>query len=359
LCDDEDFVIPDRQFKVIIATSLPPSWDLFTDQYIGGGWRDAVYNPKKLNSVQQFIGLIREEYSRRNACAQKAESVHQAITGKKCAFTAQQGNTQSTQRNDNHRAEGKLGRCKHCKHDIHKSADCLIKNGVSCEKCHKIGHLTSKCWAKPTGNEAKGQTSGTANTAEQTASIVEVPENTSGWEGTFSIAEKLTENVGQRTIETEEPRVEELTKIVETPSKDDNELIDFLTDDEEDMKEFYKTYQWVYNSNENDKSTSLYDWLADSATTSHIANRHEFFTKYKPQSSASVSGVGNTKVVVTGRGTVVLESKCDGLTHVLRLRNVLHIPSNMNNLISLGKWEAARGEYRGRKGTVSMTTADG
>jgi hypothetical protein len=35
-------------------------------------------------------------------------------------------------------------------------------------------------------------------------SIVEVPENTSGWEGAFSMAEKLMINVVQPTIETEE-----------------------------------------------------------------------------------------------------------------------------------------------------------
>jgi hypothetical protein len=32
----------------------------------------------------------------------------------------------------------------------------------------------------------------------------------------------------------------------------------------------------------NDKSTLYYDWLADSATTSHITNWHDTFVSYKP-----------------------------------------------------------------------------
>ena len=40
-----------------------------------------------------------------------------------------------------------------------------------------------------------------------------------------------------------------------------------------------------------------------------------------------------------GRGTVYLHSKCDGITHTLQLKNVLHVPNNRNSLLSLGCWE--------------------
>ena len=33
--DNEDFCITDIQFKTIIALSLPPSWDTFTEPYVG------------------------------------------------------------------------------------------------------------------------------------------------------------------------------------------------------------------------------------------------------------------------------------------------------------------------------------
>jgi hypothetical protein len=94
--------------------------------------------------------------------------------------------------------------------------------------------------------------------------------------------------------------VNKLAKIAERSKNNDDELIDFLTDDEEDMKEFCNTYRGVCDSYANDKRVSLYEWLADSATTSHVANRHEFFTEYMLQSGASVSGVGNTTIRVEG-----------------------------------------------------------
>jgi hypothetical protein len=282
---------------------------------------------------------------------------------------ARMGQSQPNQRNVNPRTDGKPPHCKHCKRTNHKTADCLFKNNVSCEKCGKIGHLTSNCWSnnprQTSGNTAKAQSSGNTNSAgkaraEQTASIVEVPEKTSGWDGTFSTAEKLTTIVEQPIIEAKEQSTKDIpAKLVEPLTQNDDELIDFLTDDEEDMKEFRKTYQSVCDSYANKKAASLYEWLADSATTSHVANRQEFFAEYKPQSGASVSGVGNTTVTVEGRGTVILESECEGLKHVLRLQNVLHIPNNKNNLISLGRWEAAGAEYRGRNGQLAMITADG
>jgi len=57
---------------------------------------------------------------------------------------------------------------------------------------------------------------------------------------------------------------------------------------------------------------------------------------------------------------VYLQSKCDGLVHTLQLNNVLHIPSNQNNLLALGRWEDGAGckivfDYS----EVILTTKDG
>ena len=47
---DEDFLITDCFFKVILISSLPPLWDMFTDPYLGG-WKGVVEtNLKKLMS---------------------------------------------------------------------------------------------------------------------------------------------------------------------------------------------------------------------------------------------------------------------------------------------------------------------
>ena len=59
--DDEDFRITDIQFKTIIASSLPQSWDAFTEPYVGRRKGTVETDPKKLTSSQEFIGIIKEE----------------------------------------------------------------------------------------------------------------------------------------------------------------------------------------------------------------------------------------------------------------------------------------------------------
>jgi hypothetical protein len=89
------------------------------------------------------------------------------------------------------------------------------------------------------------------------------------------MAEKLTINVEQPTIDAEEQSmrtVNKLAKIAERSKNNNEELIDFLTDDEADMKEFCNTYHGVCDSYANDRRASLYEWLADSATTLHVTN---------------------------------------------------------------------------------------
>ena len=77
--DDEDFRIPDPLFKAIISTSLPLSWDTFTESYVGGQKGLNANDPKKRMNSQQFIGIIKEEYQRRKDRAKKPENASQAI----------------------------------------------------------------------------------------------------------------------------------------------------------------------------------------------------------------------------------------------------------------------------------------
>jgi hypothetical protein len=48
----------------------------------------------------------------------------------------------------------------------------------------------------------------------------------------------------------------------------------------------------VTNLNGIDERTLYYDWLADSATTSHIVNRHDVFKTYEPIKNTPITGVG-------------------------------------------------------------------
>jgi hypothetical protein len=74
--------------------------------------------------------------------------------------------------------------------------------------------------------------------------------------------------------------------------------------------------------------------------------------------NAAVTGVGGD-AKIAGWGTIKLISKCNGQDFVLILEDVLHVPSTRNNLISLGQWDAAGGQYTGGGGVITLTTKDG
>jgi Pol polyprotein/gag-pre-integrase-like protein len=97
-----------------------------------------------------------------------------------------------------------------------------------------------------------------------------------------------------------------------------------------------------------------YDCFADSATSSHVTNKRDIFITYQPLHNMSVVGVGRLKAKAKGRGTIKLESRFNNKIYILRLKNVLHIPTNKNNLISLGKWDTAGGRYIGGGGKIIL-----
>ena len=59
---NKDFHILDTLFIVIISSSLPPSWDNFTEPYVSSGCSLVGKDLKKLMGSQEFIGLLKEEY---------------------------------------------------------------------------------------------------------------------------------------------------------------------------------------------------------------------------------------------------------------------------------------------------------
>jgi len=69
-----------------------------------------------------------------------------------------------------------------------------------------------------------------------------------------------------------------------------------------------------------------YDWLADNATSSHIALERESFESYTKIQKSTVTGMGGKKAAVIGCGTVILISNCNGVNWKLKLENVLHVP---------------------------------
>ena len=112
---------------------------------------------------------------------------------------------------------------------------------------------------------------------------------------------------------------------------------------EDDNILYYNYSGSTYNTNEIDKPVAYYDWFRDSATSSHVTNRQDIFLTYQPLWNTSVIGIGKLTAKVEGKGTIELKSQYNNKKYFLKLHNVLHIPSNKNNLIFLEKWDAAGG----------------
>jgi hypothetical protein len=91
-----------------------------------------------------------------------------------------------------------------------------------------------------------------------------------------------------------------------------------------------------------------HDWITDSATMSHICNTKNTFIQYMPaQKRVSVCGVGGIITCAEGRGTVQIISLQKGGLYKLTLNDVLYIPDNRNNLLSLGQWAQAGNQFTG------------
>ena len=231
LMADNDFKISDNQFKVLISSSLPTSWDIFTEGYVGHRRDVPETDPKKLMSSQQFIGIIKEEAI--HCTARRAESSHQSIPASESSTS-------------------KAKYCVICKRNNHNTSECRNRDKKVCSICKKPGHNEKDCWHRDSdqkgkrkqgrkGGDAKRQKTGTTNEAK--------------------------EDEGDDAMQ-----IEEVTFTTE-------ETHDILTNPSIDRQQ--STLSHVNNIKTNDKFISFYDWLADSATTSHICNQKSAFISYK------------------------------------------------------------------------------
>ena len=80
--NEENFKILDTLFKIIISSSLPLSWDTFTESYVGSRKGLTETDPKKLMGSQQFIGILMEEYLQRQERFNGTETVNQSFIKK-------------------------------------------------------------------------------------------------------------------------------------------------------------------------------------------------------------------------------------------------------------------------------------
>jgi len=312
--EDADFRITDIQFKTIIASSLPQSWDAFTEPYVGRRVGVAEQDPKKLASSQEFIGILKEEFMKRkerNGNVQQTYFTNSNNKSKRNKDSKSQGHGQR-------KPTGML--CRNCKHDSHITDDCKWLGQPQCNKCDWFGHTGADCRRQPKRKRE----------AER--------------EGKQKKPKKEETNAAEEQVNlTNEISCAHIEEIV------------CLANDADSTESPAKCN--VSGADNNDDMI-LYDWLADCATTSHVTNMRDAFTTFTPLRKP-VHGVGNAQTHAEGRGTVKIKSTVNGELYNLTLTDVLYIPTNKQSLLSLGRWDKAGGTYHGGQGKLLMNARDG
>ncbi|CCA76258.1 hypothetical protein PIIN_10253 [Serendipita indica DSM 11827] len=99
-------------------------------------------------------------------------------------------------------------------------------------------------------------------------------------------------------------------------------------------------FKLVY-SIESSEAFTPYTWLADSASSTHLALKREFFTEYEPLNNMTIRPISGTPIPAAGRGTVLLDFDLgtSRITHTLK--DVLHVPNAKHNLVSTSRIDAA------------------
>jgi hypothetical protein len=147
--------------------------------------------------------------------------------------------------------------------------------------------------------------------------------------------EEMNQGLGEVDEDIEDNEDEHIVFTLNRPpvfSFDRSESLNGSSDivfDESKLGQFFNFEESdVSNSSEFNPRLIYYDWLGDSAMTSHVSNRRDAFKTFHPLTDTTVSGVGNVKTEAKGRGTVELKSSYKGQSYILELKDVLYIPTN-------------------------------
>ncbi len=324
LLGDGDFKISDLLFKIIISSSLPPSWDTYTESYVGGPTALIAGDPKRRLNSQELIGLLKEEYIRRES--RKREVTHSTFSSNHFYNKPSLANRIAPP-NVHPKQVPSNKFCKNCKLTNHNTHECRYLGKPKCGQCDKFGHAQKDCWFNKNSKRRREKQTGRDNDNKKS----------------------------RREEANEGAKIEEVQHIA-FPAFDDDPVM-FSPSDEGQYFNFDQDN--VYNSASNDERVLYYDWLADSATTSHICNKREAFIAYTPIENLPIAGVGQLKTHAKGRGTVQLQSLYKGRKIILELTDVLYVPDNRHNLLSLGRWDRDGRYYTGHQGQLTLFTKEG
>jgi gag-polypeptide of LTR copia-type len=154
----EHFSFLDQFFKLVIASSLPPTWDPFTDLYMGS--ETGIYNNdlRHTMSSQEFLGVIISEckcYQVHTEIYYSGDTPYQNPRGRQPSRGGYgRGQTPLTYRTSDNpsttrpSSSASTSSCKLCKKTGHSTDNCSRWGQNLCTFCHKLGHAEEECWTK-------------------------------------------------------------------------------------------------------------------------------------------------------------------------------------------------------------------
>jgi len=317
-----DFHLPDIRFKTIISNSLPRSWRSFVKLYMGNAKN--ANDPDRKCRIQSntFIGILREEYK----IQKNNEKRENGNNGYNSEGNNQTGGSQTNIANTQMNPRT-LGSC----------ISGQTNSRAWCDICEMKGHWTSQCH--------KRQQNKYYNCGCEGHLVRECKRKNGSWKGKnkakgYKEREKWKGRSKQKEMAEETNIVDEEIAFItlENPKGENPES---SIDDKEHNFDSYQACNYEVN----DERLIYYDWVADNATSSHISLECNSFETYTKIQKSTVTGMGGNKATAIGRGTVTLISNCNGVNWTLKLENVLHVPGQRNNLISLGRWDKAGSTY--------------
>jgi len=172
--------------------------------------------------------------------------------------------------------DDKLRRCKLCSREGHVTNDCPRWTDTRCSYCQCPSHKEDECWHKnkdkrpewwgkpKTSNPQKRPQTDETNIAEEF--VFNVMRNVaSSSKDPTNVVMPITLPIGLITYE------------VNVSEENKEKGIIF---DESKEGQYYNFENNVVGYTGDDLPLLYYDWLADSATTSHICNQRDAFTEY-------------------------------------------------------------------------------
>jgi Zinc knuckle len=187
MLNNRNFNVPDMQFKTIIASSLPPSWDIFTDPYMGSqpGTRAEV-DTRGSVQTQEFIGIIKEEYLQRKTRADTTIQHH----------SYQSSQSKQSLANQLKEPGNSSLRCRNCNLIGHLTDDCKWLGQIKCRECGWFGHMAKDCRRKGKGKrKASGDTQGDQGKKKQKESTNQAHDDSSSNKGNLSAECSVTKKL--------------------------------------------------------------------------------------------------------------------------------------------------------------------